>query len=103
MYEHSCTVWSGELRLLASGFVTSELPDDALRWSAAERELAQQVLRGRTVVVNVRRGGPHRDLVPELLERIQSGELTGRALVCWCAPQACHADVLAAHVQRESP
>lgn len=22
------------------------------------------------------------------------GELRGRNLVCWCAPQACHADVL---------
>ncbi|MGH3799140.1 MAG: DUF4326 domain-containing protein [Pseudonocardiaceae bacterium] len=124
-----------------------ELPDDAQRWTAAERELAVQVLGGRTVVVNVRRGGPHRHLVPwlldqgllsyvghagsrhswpqsdfanpfvkqagidreamvrhyrewldaqpELLARISGGELTGRALGCWCAPQPCHADVLA--------
>jgi hypothetical protein len=27
-----------------------------------------------------------------LLERI--GELRGRDLVCWCAPEACHGDVL---------
>lgn len=30
---------------------------------------------------------------PELLAAL--GELRGRRLVCWCAPQACHADVLA--------
>ncbi|MGQ0717962.1 MAG: DUF4326 domain-containing protein [Pseudonocardiales bacterium] len=122
----------------------TELPDDAHRWTAAERELASQLL---TVVVNVRRGGPHRHLVPwllaqgrityvghagsrhswpqsvfanpfvkqagadreavvrryrewldeqpELLARISDGELIGRALGCWCAPQLCHADVLA--------
>ena len=127
--------------------VVSELPDDAQLWTAAERALALQVLHGRTVVVNVRRGGPHRHLVPwlqnhgmisyvghagsrhswprsdfanpfvkqagtdreamvrryaawlddqpELLARIRAGELTGRALGCWCAPQPCHADVLA--------
>jgi hypothetical protein len=127
--------------------VVSELPDDAQRWTAAERELALQVLDGRTVVVNVRRGGPHRHLVPwlmdqglisyvghagsrhswpqsdfanpfvkqartdrkamvrryrewldeqpALLARISNGELTGRALACWCAPQPCHADILA--------
>jgi hypothetical protein len=126
--------------------VISELPDDAQRWTADERELALQVLGGRTVVVNVRRGGPHRHLVPwlvdrgmisyvghagsrhswpqsdfanpfvkqartdreamvcryrewldeqpELLARISNGELTGRALGCWCAPQLCHADIL---------
>lgn len=125
----------------------SELLDDARRWTAAERELALQVLHRRTVVVNVRRGGPHHHLVPwladqgmisyvghagsrhswpqsdfanpfvkrahtdrkamvhryrewldeqpELLARIRDGELTGRALGCWCAPQLCHADVLA--------
>jgi hypothetical protein len=43
-----------------------ELSDDAQRWTAAERELALQVLHGQTVVVNVRRGGPHRHLVPWL-------------------------------------
>lgn len=127
--------------------MVSELPADAQRWTAAERELARQVLLSRTVVVNVRRGGPHRHLVPwlrdrgmityvghagsrhswprsdfanpfvkqadtdreamvrrysawlndqpELLARISAGELTGRALGCWCAPQPCHADVLA--------
>jgi hypothetical protein len=29
----------------------------------------------------------------QLLERARR-ELHGRDLVCWCAPQACHADVL---------
>lgn len=31
---------------------------------------------------------------PEMVARIKS-ELRGRSLVCWCAPLACHADVLA--------
>ena len=30
---------------------------------------------------------------PELLARV--GELKGKTLGCWCAPEACHADVLA--------
>jgi hypothetical protein len=30
---------------------------------------------------------------PDLLERLP--ELRGRRLGCWCAPQPCHADVLA--------
>lgn len=122
------------------------LPPGAQRWAAAERELAARVLAGETVVVNVRRGGPHRNLVPWLVEegrltyvghagprhawpesdfanpfvglradragmvaryrdwldgrepllaRLRAGELTGRALGCWCAPHDCHADVLA--------
>jgi hypothetical protein len=133
--------------------VRDRLPDEAPRWTAAERELARQVLQGRTVVVNVRRGGPHRRLVPwlidqgliiyvghagarhswpasdfanpflrlartdreamvlryrgwldnqpELLAKIRDGELTGRALGCWCAPQICHADVLAEYAEHE--
>jgi hypothetical protein len=127
--------------------VTFDLPDDAHQWTAAERDLALGVLDGRTVVVNVRRAGPHRRLVswlrsqrmityvghagprhswpgsdfanpfvrqaridrgvmvrryrewldehPDLMARIRDGELSGRALGCWCAPQPCHADVLA--------
>lgn len=123
------------------------LPPGADRWSEAERELAAEVLAGRTVVVNVRKGGPHRRLVPwlvadglltyvghagarhswprsefanpfvklrdadreamvrryrewlaeqpALLRRLRAGELTGRALGCWCAPLLCHANVLA--------
>jgi hypothetical protein len=31
---------------------------------------------------------------PELLERAKR-ELSGRILGCWCAPKACHGDVLA--------
>jgi uncharacterized protein DUF4326 len=121
------------------------LPPGAEQWTAAERELAIGVLSGETVVVNVRKAGPHRRLVPWLvaeglltyvghagnrhdwpespfanpfvkqakgdrsgmvahyrewlhehpllLKRVS--ELTGRALGCWCAPAACHADVLA--------
>ncbi len=30
---------------------------------------------------------------PQLLDAI--GELAGKTLGCWCAPQACHGDVLA--------
>lgn len=122
------------------------LPPGAEKWSAAEQELAASILDGETIVVNVRKGGPHRHLVPwlfeeglltyvghagtrhawpksdfanpfiglrsdrvemvaryrdwvlgreSLLERLRSGELTGRALGCWCAPEGCHADVLA--------
>jgi hypothetical protein len=111
-----------------------------------ERLLADEVLTGRGIVVNVRRAGPHARLVPwlcdqgllvyvghagnrhawpesdfanpfhrearidrdgmlaryrdwlqgrrDLLERLAAGELRGRALGCWCAPLACHADVL---------
>ena len=35
------------------------LPPGAERWTAAERELAIAVLSGDTVVVNVRKSGPH--------------------------------------------
>ncbi|HEY0450241.1 DUF4326 domain-containing protein [Actinophytocola sp.] len=122
------------------------LPPGAHTWSEAERELADAVLSGETIVVNVRKGGPHRRLVPWLVEaglltyvgragrrhawpasdfgnpfvglrgnrpemvrryrewlpgrealmrRLRAGELAGRALGCWCAPEGCHADVLA--------
>lgn len=30
------------------------------------------------------------------------GELRGRDLVCWCAPLACHGDVLLRYANRES-
>jgi hypothetical protein len=35
---------------------------------------------------------------PDLLARL--GELRGKALGCWCAPLACHADVLITEVLR---
>lgn len=39
---------------------------------------------------------------PELLERL--GELEGKRLACWCAPRACHGDVLAELVaERDEP
>jgi hypothetical protein len=130
----------------------AEFPSGAsTRWTAVERELAIAVLSGETVVVNVRKAGPHRRLVPwlvaedlltyvghagprhdwpesdfanpfvrlagkdratmvdryrnwlderpDLLRRIPE-ELAGRALGCWCAPAACHADVLAEEARR---
>jgi hypothetical protein len=43
----------------------------------------------------VRRYREWLDEQPALLARISNGELTGRALACWCAPQPCHADILA--------
>lgn len=128
------------------------LPPESAGWSRAERALAGALRDGWTVVVNVRRNGPHKHLVPwlheaglltyvghagprhswpesgfanpfltqartdrpgmvrryrewlaeqpHLLRRIRSGELTGRALGCWCAPEPCHADVLAEEVNR---
>jgi len=33
---------------------------------------------------------------PELLARLS--ELEGKVLGCWCAPQACHGDVLLAQI-----
>jgi hypothetical protein len=124
-----------------------QLPEEAARWTDDERERAAQVLDGRATVVNVRKNGPHKHLVPwleakgllvyvghsgfrhswphsdfaspfvkeaktdraamvrryeqwldtqpELARRLREGELSGRALGCWCAPQECHADVLA--------
>lgn len=123
------------------------LPDPPPGLTDDERARAEALAAGHTVVVNVRRNGPHRRLVPwlveqgrlvyvghsgprhswpasdfanpfvrearrdrnamvahyaewldaqpELLRRIAAGEFTGRALGCWCAPQPCHADVLA--------
>lgn len=43
------------------------LPPGAEEWTAAERELAIAVLSGETVVVNVRKAGPHKRLVPWLV------------------------------------
>ncbi len=115
-------------------------------WTDEERALRERVLAGHSVVVNVRKSGPHRHLVPwlvdeglityvghagnrhswpgsdfanpfvkeakqdrtmmvrhyrdylrdqpGLLRRLRDGELNGRALGCWCAPEPCHADVL---------
>jgi hypothetical protein len=115
-------------------------------WTADEQRLAELVLSGHSVAVNVRKSGPHSHLVPwlvehnlivyighrgnrhswpqsdfanpfvreakldremmvrhyrewlhdqpELLRRLHSGELSGKALGCWCVPQRCHAEVL---------
>ncbi|RZS44149.1 uncharacterized protein DUF4326 [Herbihabitans rhizosphaerae] len=120
-------------------------------WSAAERELAERASAGETVVVNVRKSGPHKHLMPwlveeglivyighsgnrhswpesdfanpfvaqrqdrdlmitkyrewlvgqrDLLDRLRAGELTGKALGCWCAPLPCHGDVLVEEIDR---
>ncbi|WP_184729191.1 DUF4326 domain-containing protein [Saccharopolyspora phatthalungensis] len=126
------------------------LPDEASNWSDDERERADALLDGHAVVVNVRKSGPHKHLVPwleeaglltyvghagprhhwpesefaspflkeakvdreamvrhyekwldeqpNLLTKLREGELSGRALGCWCAPKPCHADVLARRV-----
>ncbi|WP_460961944.1 DUF4326 domain-containing protein [Parasphingorhabdus pacifica] len=42
------------------------LPAEADRWSEDERERAENVLGGHATVVNVRRNGPHKHLVPWL-------------------------------------
>ncbi|HEX2301548.1 MAG TPA: DUF4326 domain-containing protein [Pseudonocardiaceae bacterium] len=138
----------------------TQLPPEAAGWTRAERALAGALRDGWTVVVNVRRNGPHKHLVPwlqeaglltyvghagprhswpesdfanpfvrlartdragavrryadwldeqpELLKRVRDGELTGRALGCWCAPARCDAEVLAelasaAGAERPSP
>lgn len=125
----------------------SGLPEQASRWTEDEQERAALVLGGQATVVNVRKNGPHRRLVPwlseaglliyighagarhawpesdfaspfvaeartdralavrlyeewldqqpGLLRRLGLGELRGRALGCWCAPNQCHGDVLA--------
>ncbi|MCA1278880.1 DUF4326 domain-containing protein [Saccharopolyspora sp. 7B] len=125
----------------------AQLPQEAAKWTDDERERASQLLDGRATVVNVRKNGPHRHLLPwlereglltyvghsgprhswpasdfaspfvkeakqdraamvqhyeqwldeqpELLRRLRQGEFNGRALGCWCAPEQCHADVLA--------
>jgi len=130
----------------------TSLPPESAGWSRSERSLATALLDGWAVVVNVRKSGPHKNLVPwlqsvarlsyvghagprhswpesdfanpflhlaaidraamvdrfrtwlldqpALVQRIRDGELTGRALGCWCAPHACHADVLAEEVNR---
>lgn len=132
----------------------ADLPPEAASWTEEERSRARRVLGGEPVVVNVRKNGPHRHLVPwllphdlltyvgragrwhdwpnsdfgnpfvrevkvdregairhyeqwlderpELLRRLAEGELTGRALGCWCAPLPCHADVLAARIEELS-
>ena len=44
------------------------LPPEAAGWSRAERSLATALLDGWPVVVNVRKSGPHHNLVPWLVE-----------------------------------
>jgi len=44
------------------------LPPGAHTWTEDERELAEVVLGGETIVVNVRKGGPHKHFVPWLAE-----------------------------------
>ncbi|GAB3498556.1 DUF4326 domain-containing protein [Amycolatopsis cihanbeyliensis] len=44
-----------------------DLPAGADRWTAGEREIAERILACRAAVVNVRKSGPHRRLVPWLV------------------------------------
>lgn len=41
-------------------------PEESAGWTSEERALAETVLSGRSVVVNVRKSGPHKRLVPWL-------------------------------------
>ncbi|NKQ57380.1 DUF4326 domain-containing protein [Amycolatopsis sp. K13G38] len=120
-------------------------------WTEAELELARRAEEGRAVLVNVRKSGPHKHVVPwladrglityighrgnrhswpesdfanpfvkdakldrktmvrhyreylegrpDLVRRLRDGELSGRALGCWCAPLPCHGDVLLDYVE----
>ncbi|MEV5543442.1 DUF4326 domain-containing protein [Saccharopolyspora shandongensis] len=45
------------------------LPDEASNWNDDERERADALLDGHTIVVNVRKDGPHKHLVPWLEEQ----------------------------------
>lgn len=45
------------------------LPDEASSWNDDERERADALLDGHTIVVNVRKDGPHKHLVPWLEEQ----------------------------------
>lgn len=47
----------------------------------------------RASVLEEYRGWIH-DVDNESLRQAARDELRGRDLVCWCAPRACHADVL---------
>ncbi len=51
-----------------------------------------------TVIANYR--DHYLPFKPTLLARL--GELRGKALGCWCAPLACHADVLVTETRRFS-
>lgn len=42
---------------------------------------------------------PHK---PSITERIESGDITGKVLVCHCYPQRCHGDCLAEHANSVS-
>ncbi|SFS92315.1 DUF4326 domain-containing protein [Saccharopolyspora flava] len=45
------------------------LPEEASCWSDDEREQADALLDGHAVVVNVRKDGPHKHLVPWLVDQ----------------------------------
>jgi hypothetical protein len=49
--------------------VVSVLPEEASSWSDDERERADALLDGHAVVINVRKDGPHKHLVPWLVEQ----------------------------------
>jgi Domain of unknown function (DUF4326) len=53
---------------------------------------------GDRATVIARYRDEHLPFRADLLGRL--GELRGRALGCWCAPQACHAEVLVGELER---
>lgn len=117
-------------------------------WTPDELELQDRLIRGETIVVNIRANGPHprlvewaeregllvyigrstrgrpcspwanpykvgrdgtrgdvvdrfaalRDLKPPGREPRNLAELEGKALGCWCKPERCHGDIIAASV-----
>ena len=107
--------WSAEERekraLLEQGIaVNLRSHCDLIAW-AKERGLFVRVDRatpwgnpfvlgrdGDSATVIARYRDDHLPSSPDLLARL--GELRGKALGCWCAPAACHADVLIEEVER---
>lgn len=61
------------------------------RWSASE--WGNPFTSGTHAERVARYRGEHLPTRPDLLARLP--ELKGKALACWCAPLACHGDVLA--------
>jgi hypothetical protein len=52
---------------------------------------AESIMGGRALAISLYEEYLH--LRPEILDAAKQ-ELRGKDLVCWCAPLACHADIL---------
>jgi hypothetical protein len=80
---------------------SEDIPDDAVYvgrpspfgnpYSHLEGTQAQFKVRDRATAISMFERWVHQN--PELIARIKS-ELKGKDLICWCAPKACHAEVL---------